>query len=347
MAAKKRQRIKQNHDKKSTKPPIRNPSPENATPSPPVTSTSITSITSIMSILIPASIICFIVCNNIDILSTNFEVILYVIWKNTPKSDPFKYTNFLPLGLSYIVLFKYMHTKPTIYRSPDYVDLYTKIFKDVYRIERETNDLLDQDLYLEYEKFYVLSTPTPPHEYYETYLTIAKLIHLHEIAMKQTENRDVVGKIRTKVSAYNNLHPIIYAPPEHVEVLLNSFCSWFNKWWKWIVKMPPKKRKEFALSLIPRLVMIHPFMDGNKRTSRLLTNVVLNHMNLTTFEWEFSDIELRTVYQRYFSQLLMGGDLSACIMLHQRMENYDAFKESFKDRMYYTDISMELFGQGG
>lgn len=112
-------------------------------------------------------------------------------------------------------------------------------------------------------------------------------------------------------------------------------------------KMPPKKRKEFALSLIPRLVMIHPSTDGNKRTSRLLTNVVLNEMDLTNFEWDFSNIKLRKLYQIHFAELLISGDLSGCIKLHQRVGDYNPFKGSFKDRIYYTGIGMELFRQGG
>ena len=115
-----------------------------------------------------------------------------------------------------------MYTEPTLYPSPKYIDLYVKVFKDVYRIEQETDDLLNETLCLEYERLYGLSNPTPPREDHEIYLTIAKLIHLHEIAMKQTENPDIVGKIRNRMSAYNPLHPIIHVPPEHVEVLLNS-----------------------------------------------------------------------------------------------------------------------------
>ena len=62
---------------------------------------------------------------------------------------------------------------------------------------------------------------------------------------------------------------------------------WVNGWWTRIAEMPLIERRQFALSLIPRIVINHPFKDGNKRTSRLLTNVLSHKMNLARFRVGF------------------------------------------------------------
>jgi fido (protein-threonine AMPylation protein) len=207
---------------------------------------------------------------------------------------------------------------------------------------------LDKDLFVEYEKFYGLTMPKPPSEANIHYLTTSKLIQLHEMAMRNSENDDIIGKIRNRtVWAYNHFHPIVHAPPEHLEDLLTSLCSWVNNWWPSVANMSSTKRREFALSLIPRIVILHPFMDGNKRASRLLANAVLYRMDLPTFEWDFEDIELRSSYQLDFANLLMSGNLPGCVALHQRVRKYELFKQSVRNKTYYESVGMVLFKEKG
>jgi Fic family protein len=178
-----------------------------------------------------------------------------------------------------------------------------------------------------------------PNEANTSYLTISKLNRIHELATNDFENNDIVGRIRNKTTfAYNPFHPVTHAPPEHVRLLLQGFCGRFNRWFPLVEKMSIVKRKEFALSLIPRIVTIQPFMDGNKRTSRCLTNIVLRKMNLTTFEWDFSNRVLRQTCQRIFADMLMTGNLPGCVALRQRVSKFKPFKQSFLNQFYVNSL---------
>ena len=63
-----------------------------------------------------------------------------------------------------------------------------------------------------------------------------------------------------------------YIPPHpsHIELLMQKFIEWLNS---------PENRElhpiRFAALAHYKLVYIHPFVDGNGRTSRLLMNLIL------------------------------------------------------------------------
>ena len=134
--------------------------------------------------------------------------------------------------------------------------------------------------------------------------------------MKGTENDYIIGKIRNDTTwTYNPTFPLLHTPPEHVQPLLEVLCEWFNSWWKTIPTMSTSEVTEFALSIIPRIVLIHPYMDGNKRTSRFLVNVILHHRNLSIFKWNFKDMQLMKKYRHSFGRTLMRGDLASCVDL--------------------------------
>merc|ERR1711997_721978 len=63
-----------------------------------------------------------------------------------------------------------------------------------------------------------------------------------------------------------------HIPPhaDHIEVLMKSFVSWLNS--PEAIGMHPVRLAALAHY---KLVYIHPFVDGNGRTSRLLMNLIL------------------------------------------------------------------------
>src|SRR5436190_13150746 len=81
---------------------------------------------------------------------------------------------------------------------------------------------------------------------------------------------------------------------------LSNLCDWINHWLPRVANMSSSSKKEFVLSIIPRIVVIHPYMDGNKRTSRLLPSIILYRLDMSIVEWNFSDHNLRTQYQHRF-----------------------------------------------
>lgn len=71
---------------------------------------------------------------------------------------------------------------------------------------------------------------------------------------------------RTQVYVGNHIPP----KPQEVHILMNSFLEWMNS--KEAGEMHPIKLAAIAHY---KLVHIHPFTDGNGRTSRLLMNTIL------------------------------------------------------------------------
>ena len=92
--------------------------------------------------------------------------------------------------------------------------------------------------------------------------------------------------------------------------------------------------------------MIHPYMDGNKRTSRLLANTVLHRLNMSIIEWDFTEEELRNKYQLRFGRALMSGNLASCLDLHKGLSGYPKFTESSESE-YYEKFAVILFGERG
>ena len=105
---------------------------------------------------------------------------------------------------------------------------------------------------------------------------------------------------------------VIYMPPPpaDVPVLMREFVEWVND---------PQDLNPIVLAGIAqyKLVHIHPFVDGNGRTSRLLSTLLLyragyNFKRLFTLS-EFYDRDRRAFYSAIRSVEQTGGDLSLWI----------------------------------
>lgn len=93
------------------------------------------------------------------------------------------------------------------------------------------------------------------------------LLYSHRRLFESTK-KDIAGQLRShqvQISGSN------FIPPLAVEVypMLMEFMDWYKK-----SKLHPV---ELAALVHLRLVTIHPFVDGNGRTSRLMMNLVLNN----------------------------------------------------------------------
>jgi len=244
--------------------------------------------------------------------------------------------------------FKYANLLPTHYESDKYIEVYRKVFEEVYEVDPDSYDGMEESWYKKYDDFYGITLPKHFDDRTSMEpLTVEKLIFLHSLTMKGTENDYIIGKIRNDTTwAYNPTFPLLHAPPEHVQPLLEVLCEWFNSWWKVTPTMSTSEVTEFALSMIPRIVLIHPYMDGNKRTSRFLANIILHHRNLSIFKWDFNDMQLRTEYQHSFGRALMRGDLASCVDLHMRKPGFVDFKrEDGTEDKFYEMVGGVLFGE--
>ena len=115
-----------------------------------------------------------------------------------------------------------------------------------------------------------------------------------------------LGKLRVEPVFVNNpkTGKTIYRPPDHKDVpkLINDLIDFINR-----------NRGEIDPLIIAgifhkQFVLIHPFMDGNGRTTRLLTKVILADMGLSTFNlFSFENYYNRNVTS-YFDNVGVLGN---------------------------------------
>ncbi|MBU2595341.1 Fic family protein [Patescibacteria group bacterium] len=114
------------------------------------------------------------------------------------------------------------------------------------------------------------------------------------------------GQLRTEPVFVNNpkLRQAVYLPPDHkdIEKLMKSLILFINQ----------NKNKIDPLILAgifhKQFVIIHPFIDGNGRTSRLATKVLLANMGLNTFNlFSFENYYNQNV-TKYFEKVGLRGN---------------------------------------
>ena len=114
------------------------------------------------------------------------------------------------------------------------------------------------------------------------------------------------GHIRKESVFVNNpkTRQTIYWPPDHGEVilLLNDLLDFLNKNSKIIDPLI------LAGIFHKQFVIIHPFMDGNGRTARLATKVLLAKMGIDTFNlFSFENYYNQNV-SKYFNEVGVAGN---------------------------------------
>lgn len=103
---------------------------------------------------------------------------------------------------------------------------------------------------------------------YKKDLSLRLILEWHYKMFKDTKT-DIAGKIRSRqVWIYGS--KFVPPPPVEVDILLKDFFSWYNK--SKAITHPV----ELAALAHLKFVTIHPFIDGNGRSSRLLMNFILN-----------------------------------------------------------------------
>ena len=99
--------------------------------------------------------------------------------------------------------------------------------------------------------------------------TISEMLirSLNQIVMRDMD-KEWAGKYRNSLVLIGGVD---HKPPEAIDVpdMMRKLVGWFN------VNRKKLHRVELASILHHKLVSIHPFFDGNGRTSRLMMNVIL------------------------------------------------------------------------
>ncbi|MBI2668407.1 Fic family protein [Candidatus Woesearchaeota archaeon] len=112
-------------------------------------------------------------------------------------------------------------------------------------------------------------------------LTLPIILYWHKLLFQHTKP-DIAGKIRThhvKVAGSKTEFPL----PAELDTLLREFIQWYHHHQE---KLHPL---ELAALVHLKFVSIHPFSDGNGRTSRLLMNFVLHHYRYPMLNIKYSN----------------------------------------------------------
>lgn len=129
---------------------------------------------------------------------------------------------------------------------------------------------------------------------------------IHKLVMDGLISSSRLGKIRQEAVFVNDprLRKVIYWPPDQqdVKILMQDLLQFIRK----------NKAELDPLILAglfhKQLVIIHPFMDGNGRTVRLATKVLLSAMDLNTFNlFSFENYYNQNV-TKYFENVGVKGN---------------------------------------
>jgi hypothetical protein len=117
--------------------------------------------------------------------------------------------------------------------------------------------------------------------------------------------------------AWNYHFPTIYAPPDQLPQLIGIFHSWVIDW---VISLKQEEShvEEFALSAIMTSIHVHVFQDGNKRTSRLLCNIILLKFNIPAFEWAFDTRDDRERYSKAVGKALHRNAYAEGVQLYRK-----------------------------
>jgi len=114
------------------------------------------------------------------------------------------------------------------------------------------------------------------------------------------------GKLRKEPVVVNNpkLRKVVYLPPDYqdVEKLVKELLLYIEE----------NKNKTDPIILAgifhKQFVVVHPFVDGNGRTTRLLTKVLLAHMGLNTFNLFSFENYYNNNVSKYFEKVGVLGN---------------------------------------
>jgi Fic family protein len=189
------------------------------------------------------------------------------------------------------------HASTSIEGNPIPLTDVRKILKNTPAHIRDTEkEILNYNKALEYLNTLV-SKPKP--------VTNAFICATQSIVISSLMEKKNVGKYRVDPVVVNDPHKrkIAYIPPNASDVtgLMNELIGYLEKEYNTIDPLI------LAGIFHKQFVIIHPFMDGNGRTARLVTKYLLARMGLDTFRlFSFENYYNQNVTKYFFSVGVLG-----------------------------------------
>ncbi len=128
-------------------------------------------------------------------------------------------------------------------------------------------------------------------------INLKDFLNFHYLILKQIDDKNAgkLRKIAVKIAGSDSVLP----EPIKVPELMDDFIKWLH-----CTKEHPVK---IAADAHIKLVMIHPFVDGNGRSARLLMDLILMQSG---FPPAIIKVEDKLAYIRSISKAEMSGDYS-------------------------------------
>lgn len=149
----------------------------------------------------------------------------------------------------------------------------------------------------------------------KTPLTESIIKQIHSLVLvAEPQNRGVYRKLPVRILGANHTPPQPYLVPKQMEDLMINYKKWIKT----------KNIVEVVSLLHLNFEFIHPFIDGNGRTGRLLVNLVLMQNGFPPIDIKFSD---RQRYYDCFEDFAISNKPTAMIdlisdLLIQRLKEY-------------------------
>lgn len=140
----------------------------------------------------------------------------------------------------------------------------------------------------------------------ETKLTLSFILSIQGQVTKGLLSETDSGELRQRPVVVNDprIGQVVYLPPDvkDVETLVNDLLNFVDSQ---VMKIDPLI---MAGIFHKQFVLIHPFMDGNGRTTRLATKVLLAKMGLNTFNLFSFENYYNNNVTKYFDMVGERGD---------------------------------------
>lgn len=149
----------------------------------------------------------------------------------------------------------------------------------------------------------------------KTPLTESIIKQIHSLVLvAEPQDRGVYRKLPVRILGANHTPPQPYLVPKQMEDLMINYKKWIKT----------KNIVEVVSLLHLNFEFIHPFIDGNGRTGRLLVNLVLMQNGFPPIDIKFSD---RQRYYDCFEDFAISNKPTAMIdlisdLLIQRLKGY-------------------------
>lgn len=172
-------------------------------------------------------------------------------------------------------------------------------------------------------------------------LTAARLLHIHKQVMTGLLPAHQSGQFRREPVIIHDprTREVVYLPPEHADVpgLVDQLLAF----------VAANRATLDALILAglfhKQLVIIHPFMDGNGRTTRLATKLLLAGLGVNTFNlFSFENYYNQNV-SRYFQQVGVFGNYYEIVDGLDFTPWLEYFAEGIWDELQRVQKRLELY----